>query len=154
MTKYPPVEQLLPHDKPMIFIDHALEILEDSICCSVVISPENPFYSAESQSVPAYVGIEFMAQSIAAWSGYHAKLNNLEPPIGFLLGSRRYSIEATKFPLGQELVIKCQKIIEDKGMAVFSGCIEVEKEVVASCHLNVFVPSDEQLKNMNIRTIE
>ncbi len=42
------------------------------IHCQVDIGDHNLFFNAESQTVPAYVGIEFMAQSVAAWSGYHA----------------------------------------------------------------------------------
>ncbi len=83
MTKLPPIEQLLPHDKPMILVDRALDVQQDTIHCQVDIGDHNPFFNQESLSVPAYVGIEFMAQSVAAWSGYHALTQGEEPPIGF-----------------------------------------------------------------------
>lgn len=65
MTKLPPIEQLLPHDKPMILVDRALDVQQDTIHCQVDIAEHNPFFDSASQTVPAYVGIEFMAQSVA-----------------------------------------------------------------------------------------
>lgn len=79
MTDIPSVDQLLPHDDPMILIDRAISVEALSIHCQVDIGDHNLFFDAESQTVPAYVGIEFMAQSVAAWSGYHALKNDTTP---------------------------------------------------------------------------
>ena len=152
MTSYPCIEQLLPHDRPMILIDRALDIQQDTIHCQVDIGPNNPFFNADSQSIPAYVGIEFMAQSVAAWSGYHALQQGQEPPIGFLLGSRRYTAQLDAFSQGQQLAIYAEKMMEDNGMAVFAARIELAKQLVASCQLNVYVPSEEKLQEMKIRS--
>ena len=152
MTNYPSVGQLLPHDEPMILIDRALDIQQDTIHCQVDIGDKNPFFNAESQTIPAYVGIEFMAQSVAAWSGYHAMQQGQEPPIGFLLGSRRYTSHCDHFNQGQILDVYAEKMMEDSGMAVFTARIEFEQQTVASCQLNVYVPSEEKLKEMKIRS--
>ena len=148
----PPIEQLVPHDKPMILIDRAIAVTQDTIHCQVAIAPHNPFFNVEIQSIPAYVGIEFMAQSVAAWSGYHAQIAGQAPPIGFLLGSRRYTVECDTFPLGQLLDIFAEKVMENNGMAVFSARLEAHGEIIASCQLNVYVPSEEKLKQMKIRS--
>ncbi|RTZ17717.1 3-hydroxydecanoyl-ACP dehydratase [Vibrio aquaticus] len=152
MTNYPDIAQLLPHDEPMILIDRALDIQSDSIHCQVEIGAKNPFFNQQSQTLPAYVGIEFMAQSVAAWSGYHALQKGSEPPIGFLLGSRRYSAHCDSFNNGQLLDIYAEKMMEDNGMAVFTARIEFEQQIVASCQLNVYVPSEEKLEEMKIRS--
>ena len=152
MTNYPPIGHLLPHDEPMILIDRAIDIQQDSIYCQVEIGEKNPFFNAESQTIPAYVGIEFMAQSVAAWSGYHAKQKGEQPPIGFLLGSRRYSSHCDRFQNGQVLDVYAEKLMEDNGMAVFTARIEFEQQVMASCQLNVYVPSEEKLEEMKIRS--
>lgn len=60
MTKLPPIEQLLPHDRPMILVDRAIDIQQDTIHCQVDIGEHNPFFNRDTQTVPAYVGIEFM----------------------------------------------------------------------------------------------
>ncbi|HCG9900865.1 TPA: hotdog family protein [Vibrio parahaemolyticus] len=152
MTKLPPIEQLLPHDKPMILVDRAIDVQQDTIHCQVDIAEHNPFFDSASQTEPAYVGIEFMAQSVAAWSGYHALMKEQAPPIGFLLGSRRYTSECDAFSRGQVLDVYAEKVMEDNGMAVFSARIELQGTVVATCQLNVYVPSEEKLQEMKIRS--
>lgn len=152
MTNIASIDQLLPHDEPMILIDRALEVGQDSIHCQVDISNRNPFFNVEQGTIPAYVGIEFMAQSVAAWSGYHALQEGQPPPIGFLLGSRRYHTNGEAFAEGQTLDIYAEKMMEDNGMAVFTARIEQQGEAVASCQLNVYVPSPQKLKEMKIRS--
>ncbi|HDM8133525.1 TPA: hotdog family protein [Vibrio harveyi] len=152
MTKLPPIEQLLPHDRPMILVDRAIDIQQDTIHCQVDIGEHNPFFNRDTQTVPAYVGIEFMAQSVAAWSGYHALVQGQEPPIGFLLGSRRYTSECDAFTQGQQLDVYAEKMMEDNGMAVFSARMEWQEKTIATCQLNVYVPSEEKLKEMKIRS--
>ncbi|KOO15161.1 3-hydroxydecanoyl-ACP dehydratase [Vibrio xuii] len=152
MTNFPSIDQLLPHDDPMILIDKALDIQTDSIHCQVEIGAKNPFFDQESQTLPAYVGIEFMAQSVAAWSGYHSLQKGDQPPIGFLLGSRRYSSHCDTFQNGQRLDVFAEKVMEDNGMAVFTARIEFEQQIMASCQLNVYVPTEEKLQEMKIRS--
>ncbi len=80
------------------------------------IGDHNLLFNAESQTVPAYVGIEFMAQSVAAWSLHTMRWKNgTTPPIGFLLGSRRYKSLCDEFTQGQTLDIH-EQLMEDSGM--------------------------------------
>ncbi|WP_261817679.1 hotdog family protein [Vibrio gallicus] len=152
MTNYPDIEVLLPHDKPMILIDKAVDIQSDTVHCQVTIGEHNPFFEQQTQTVPAYVGIEFMAQAIAAWSGFHAMQQQKQPPIGFLLGSRRFTTQCDSYQGGITLDIYAQKVMEDNGMAVFSAQIEHDGTQIASCQLNVYVPSPQKLEQMNIRS--
>jgi len=152
MTDIPPVNQLLPHDEPMVLIDRALSIGEESIHCQVDIGEHCIFFNKESQTSPAYLGIEFMAQSVAAWSGYHALAKGHQPPIGFLLGSRRYKAFCDEFTQGQTLDIYAEQLMEDNGMAVFSAKVEHQGELVAQCQLNVYVPTEQKLQEMKIRS--
>jgi len=152
MTDIPSIDVLLPHDAPMIFIDRAVKVEDESIHCQVTISEQNLFFDKETQSIPAYVGIEFMAQSIAAWSGYHAHQKGKEAPIGFLLGSRRYQAQCDEFSIGQTLDIFAEQLMEDNGMAVFTASIELAGEPLAQCQLNVYVPTQEKLQEMKTRS--
>ncbi|MDK9739215.1 hotdog family protein [Vibrio sp. D404a] len=152
MTNMPSIDQLLPHDDPMILIDRAIKVEEQAIHCQVDIGDHHLFYNSESQSMPAYVGIEFMAQSVAAWSGYHALDKGEQPPIGFLLGSRRYTSLCDQFIKGQTLDIYAEQLMEDSGMAVFTARVEHQGEVVAKCQLNVYVPTEQKLQEMKTRS--
>lgn len=152
MTDIQPINQLLPHDEPMILVDRAISVEETSIHCQVDIGPHCIFFDPESQTAPAYLGIEFMAQSVAAWSGYHSLQKGQQPPIGFLLGSRRYKALCDEFTLGQTLDIYAEQLMEDNGMAVFTAKIEFNGELMAQCQLNVYVPSEQKLQEMKIRS--
>lgn len=152
MPEIPTIDKLVPHDNPMILVDRAIEIGATSIHSQVDIDKHLLFFNQETLTVPAYVGIEFMAQSIAAWSGYQALKKGEQPPIGFLLGSRRYKAECDHFVQGQTLDIFAEQVMEDNGMAVFKGHIEYQGNTVAQCQLNVYVPSQEKLQEMKIRS--
>jgi predicted hotdog family 3-hydroxylacyl-ACP dehydratase len=89
-----------------------------------------------------------MAQSISAWSGYHAYLSGQPSPIGFLLGSRRYQVSIEQFNENDTLDIYAEQVMENNGMAVFSGRIEHKGDEIAQCQLNVYVPTKEKLKEM------
>ena len=151
MNKLPPIETLVPHATPMIFVDEAVNIEKKSIHCRVTVKESNLFFNPESRSIPAYVGIEFMAQSISAWSGYHASLKGDDSPIGFLLGSRRYNVSVDQFSEGSILDVYAEQIMENNGMAVFSGRIEHQGNEIAHCQLNVYVPSKEKLQEMKMK---
>ncbi|MDW6001858.1 hotdog family protein [Vibrio mangrovi] len=154
MSNIPAIEQLIPHDSPMIFIDHAIDIQDESVHCQVTIGENNPFFDTISGTLPAYVGLEFMAQTIAAWSGFRALQSGEKPSIGFLLGSRRYQASCDTFAQGQLLDIYAQKVMEDHamGMAVFSAQIENRGEQLAQCQLNVYLPSTATLQQMKLRS--
>ena len=52
-----------------------------------LVVPEAGLFVEDGQ-VPAWVGIEYMAQAIAAWAGCRARAAGKPPQLGFLLGSR------------------------------------------------------------------
>ncbi|MDG3087541.1 hotdog family protein [Vibrio hannami] len=148
MTDLPDVKDLLPHEASMAFIDRLIDVDETSVHCQVDVSESNLFFDKETNGIPAYVGIEFMAQTIAAWSGYHAWRVQNPPPVGFLLGSRRYNTDVSAFESGSLLDVYAEQVMEDNGMAVFTGRIEHDGKSVAQCQLNVYVPSEEKLEEM------
>ncbi|WP_305844721.1 hotdog family protein [Photobacterium leiognathi] len=148
MTNCPPLHQLLPHEAPMILVDELIDVGEKHIHCRVVICPDCLFFDPKTQSVPGYVGIEFMAQTVAGWSGYHAWKKGDDSPIGFLLGCRRYHSELSVFKEHEILDIHAEQIMENNGMAVFDCKIMVNDNIVASSQLNAFVPSKTQLEQM------
>lgn len=144
----PNIADLVPHATPMILVDKLMAVDQQSIHTQVMIKADELFFNPESQSVPGYVGIEYMAQSIAAWSGFQARQKGEPPAVGFLLGSRRYHSECSDFPLDQTLDIYAEQVMENNGMAVFQCRIESQGKILASAQLNAFVPSPEQLNAM------
>lgn len=148
MPKFPDVALLVPHQAPMILIDKLITVDENTIHCQVFITQESQFFEEKTQSIGAWVGIEYMAQTISAWSGYQSFLKNEPSPIGFLLGSRRYNTESDCFHQGDILDIYAEKLMESEGMGAFSCLIKSNESVLASAQLNVFVPNKQQLEDM------
>ena len=64
------IEAVVPHRGRMRMVDQLLANDPDSVTVSAEIRPDNLF--ADAQGVPAWVGIEYMAQAIAAWAGCRA----------------------------------------------------------------------------------
>lgn len=139
------LEQVLPHAAPMILLSRFIEAGTQHARCSVTISETSPFFSAAIAAVPAYVGIEYMAQTIAAFAGANGLARGDNIKIGFLLGCRKYQPEVSQFELGDELTVEVTEVInEPNGLGVFECTIARQQQVLVSAKLNVFQPEDHQ----------
>lgn len=138
-----PIEQVVPHGQPMILIDTLEHFDEDSVRTSLTIRPDSMF--CDGHKVDAWVGIEYMAQTIAAYSGSHARQAGEEVVIGFLVGTRKYHCEVTEFRVSERLDIHASKVIlGDNGLGVFECTITINNRVVAEANLNVFQPPNPE----------
>jgi len=143
MGEYDPIEHLLPHAHPMILIDNVVDFRDDFIHTNVTIKEDSPFF--ENDEVPSYISLEYMAQSVGAWNGLFSRQNNMEPKIGFLLGSRQLNLEVSSFKLGDRLDIYGEVKYSDGEMASFDCWIDKGSERVAHAILNVFQPKNIEL---------
>lgn len=144
MTSHWPIEALIPHSGEMILLDEVLQSDHDSIVASCTPKAEGLLHRADG-SVPAWVGIEYMAQAIAAFAGIEAKRAGQEIRLGFLLGTRHYHSNVTHFLPGQPLMIRAERSIEDSnGLSVFNCTIE-GSDVRVEASINVFQPHDVDL---------
>jgi predicted hotdog family 3-hydroxylacyl-ACP dehydratase len=139
------LEQVLPHAAPMILLSRFIEASDTHAVCSVTITETSPFYQPDSAAVPAYVGIEYMAQTIAAFAGANGLARGEAVKIGFLLGCRKYQPVVTQFNLADELIVSVTEVIsEPGGLGVFDCTIRCQQQVVVTAKLNVFQPDDHQ----------
>lgn len=148
MPDFPDVSSFVPHKAPMILINKLVAVDKSNVHCQVFISEKSQFFDAQSDAVPAWVGIEYIAQTISAWAGYQSSLKGENSPIGFLLGARRYNSECESFVDGCVLDVYAQQLMESDGMSAFQCCIECAGKELISSQLNVFVPTKEQLEEM------
>jgi predicted hotdog family 3-hydroxylacyl-ACP dehydratase len=109
------------------------------------IDESNVFF--EQGGVPAWAGLEYMAQAIAAHSGFAARLRGERPAVGFLLGTRAYSSILSHFPAGAQLTISVEPQIAEGGFASFNCAIETDRPV-ATAVVNVYLPSAEELARL------
>ncbi|MGI2172941.1 thioester dehydrase [Shewanella ulleungensis] len=139
------ISEFVPHRAPMILIDNLLEHQPDNLLTATHISKASAYFDQAINGVPNYVGIEYMAQSIAALAGVEAKLIGEKVRVGFLLGSRKLQMHIDHFVLGQTYHTKVKRLYQEpSGLAVFDCQICHQDHVVASANVNVFQPRDAQ----------
>ena len=67
----PDIRDLLPHSGPMVLLDHVVAADDESLCAAVRVRENSLFYV--DGAVGGWVGLEYMAQSIGAFAGFHAR---------------------------------------------------------------------------------
>lgn len=140
VAAYPPLEQLLPHQSPMILLDRLVAVNGQEGTCEVTVTPHAMFL--EASGVPAFVGIEYMAQSIAAYGGYQAYLAHEPITVGLLLGTRRLALYCQFFELGQTLWIHVAHVWGKHELMRFRCSITsaAAGTLLQQAELNVFKP--------------
>lgn len=137
----PSLDEVLPHAGAMRLLDRLLAADDDHAVATTTVRRDNLF--ADEGGVPAWVGIEFMAQTIAAWAGVRAWRDGGGPALGFLLGSRRYACDVPRFPLGSVLTMTARpELIGDNGLGMFACTLALDGREVARANVSVFQPAD------------
>ena len=135
------IERVVPHRGTMRLVDRLVAWDEDSVAVELRVPHEGPFSHAEG--VPAWVGVEYMAQAIAAWAGCRARSAGREPSIGFLLGTRRYEAQCTYFRSGARLRVEARcELLGENGLGMFACRIMQGEDVLAVANVSVFEPND------------
>lgn len=136
-----PIADLVPHSGSMRLLDRAIAGSDSDFIAEVTIRPDHLFFNGSG--VGAWTGIEYMAQTIAAWAGWHARLQGFTPKIGFLLGSRHYASSVSEFTAGQILQISIHRAFQaNNGLGQFDCRIVIHGQEVATAALTVFEPLD------------
>ncbi|PKI14353.1 3-hydroxylacyl-ACP dehydratase [Colwellia sp. 12G3] len=138
-----PIEAVVPHKHPMILIDELVAYSDLIAQCSLKITSKSNFYNDSTQSVPSYVAIEYMAQSIAAFANANEKDQGGKVAIGFLVSSRKLKVFVSEFTLGMQLIVSIEQLYaEESGLSAFDCFIEHDGKRVAEAKINIFQPQD------------
>ena len=133
------IADIVPHAGKMCLLDKAIDGDAESLRCEVTVKEDGLFFA--DGGVDAWVGIEYMAQAVAAWAGWRARLLGEVPKIGFLLGSRRYECNRPRFALGDNLQVRVHRQFQaDNGIGQFDCRIAIAGHDVAHATLTVFEP--------------
>ena len=149
---WPPraMDDWVPHRGAMSLLGGVVRIEDQAVVAHVVVPAGGLF--ATPDGVPAWVGIEYMAQAIAAWSGARARANGGSPRIGFLLGSRRYEATVPVFAPGALLRVSAQcELIADNGLGMFECRITHDDRLLATGRLSVFEPGPDDTAQQGSR---
>src|SRR5262245_12506179 len=102
----------------MLLLDRVLSYDGQLVVCDLLLGPTSPF--AASGEVPAIVGIEYMAQTIAAGAGLTARAKGQPARMGFLLGCRSLTIAVDSFRVGDRLIIEALRTWGENDLGSFA----------------------------------
>jgi len=136
------LDQWIPQRGSMQLLDRIVEVDAESAVAEVRV-PVDGLFTHDGQ-VPAWIGIEYMAQTISAWAaGRFQGRGGAGPKLGLLLGSRRFEAHCAGFPCGATLRIEARcEIMADNGLGMFDCRVEMDGREVASARVSVFEPDD------------
>ena len=137
------VAELLPHVSNMVLLDRVVEYDQESLIAEVEVRKDGLF--GDGKTIPAWIGIEYMAQTVAAHGGMMCHLVGKPINLGFLLGTRRYISNISDFTVGTRLTVKVNRLIEDQGLGVFD-CQILGDGIDISAKLNVYQPDKAENK--------
>jgi predicted hotdog family 3-hydroxylacyl-ACP dehydratase len=141
-----PITELVPHGSRMTVIDK-LESHDAQRSIAIAdVRADSVFF--DETGVPAWAGIEYMAQTVAAHAGADARQQGARPAVGFLLGTRSYRSDVAEFPLGSRLTITVQPLWSEGGLAAFDCSIGLGGVEVAAAVINAYVPTGEELARL------
>ncbi len=143
-NQLPHIEEVLQHRGNMLLIDHLVKFNNNSIIAEY--SPrKDAWYVNNDGGMPAWIGIELMAQAIAAHVGMFKYNENLPQKNGVLVGTRRYESVIPSFAVGELLQVEVKVIYQDiSGLAAYDCSISCEGSKLATATLKVFEPEDFQ----------
>ena len=142
MNKEYSVAELVPHSGKMSLLSQIIDYGDEWLTAEVHIHEDSTFY--ENGGVPAWIGIEYMAQAVGAYSGLQERLVGEKPKLGFLLGTRNYNCNVTQFPNGAKLIIKVERELQgENGLSAFQ-CSFTADGVEAAASLNVYQPESAE----------
>lgn len=132
-----PTSEFVLHRGSMLLLDQLL-VMEDLMAvCEWRVNKDDYFFFP-GRGVPAYIGIEHMAQCIAIHAGAVERAEGFPPPLGLLLGTRFYRANERYFLEGETYRVECKKLLGDfDGMGSFDCSIATGNRVIVQARLSV-----------------
>ena len=139
-----PIEAIIPHRGTMLLIDAVTAFDEQTLSARATVHAD-AWYADAQGAMPAWIGIELMAQSIAAHVALLAMRGGGRARPGVLLGSRSYKSLQPSFAGGAQLLIHATELLRsDEGHGAYECTIHHDDVCCAEAVIKVFQPSDFQ----------
>jgi predicted hotdog family 3-hydroxylacyl-ACP dehydratase len=123
---FPPIDALLPHRGTMQLLAQVLSYTEETLSASARVDG-TAWYADSEGAMPAWIGIELMAQAIAAHVALRSRLEGRPPQPGVLLGARRLDIGIQAFARDALLRIDVRETIKvDGGHGAYDCAIHAD----------------------------
>ena len=135
------IAELLPHGPGFLLLDRLVGYDAESTTCEVTIRPDSRF--SDGSKVPAWAGLEYMAQALGAYCGISRLQKDKAIQIELLLGTRAFDCAVPEFPVGARLEVRARQVYWDPdGACAFACEIRQDGAVVATAEIKGFEPDD------------
>jgi predicted hotdog family 3-hydroxylacyl-ACP dehydratase len=141
-----PIETILPHRGTMLLLDRVSACTDETLTAYASVRAD-AWYADADGAMPAWIGIELMAQAIAAHVGLLAMRAGGKARPGVLLGSRRYEAHIPAFARDAQLRIEAKELLrghDGQGHGAYECAIHHDSVCCAEAVIKVYQPADFQ----------
>ncbi|WP_309387042.1 hypothetical protein [Cerasicoccus frondis] len=130
----PHIRELIPHEPPMVLIDHITQLDQNHVCGETTLSPGS--LDANGHGVPAAWSLEIVAQACAALIGHCHRHQGFRG--GRLIKSTRWELNAQHLPTEQLLTVKASlDAASELGVFMFNGALHAGSIQLAAGQLTI-----------------
>jgi predicted hotdog family 3-hydroxylacyl-ACP dehydratase len=141
-----PIETILAHRGTMLLLDRVSACTDETLTAFASVRAD-AWYTDADGAMPAWIGIELMAQAIAAHVGLLALRAGGKARPGVLLGSRRYEAHIPAFARDAQLRIEAKELLrghDGQGHGAYECAIHHDSVCCAEAVIKVYQPADFQ----------
>ncbi|ALL66082.1 3-hydroxydecanoyl-[ACP] dehydratase [Paraburkholderia caribensis MBA4] len=139
---FPPIDTILPHRGTMLLVDGVSACGDEALTAYASVRGD-AWYADEDGAMPAWIGIELMAQGVAAHVALLAMRAGGRARPGVLLGTRSYQAHVSAFARDARLTIDVQEVLRsDAGHSAYECTIDHDGTRYADAVIKVFQPGD------------
>jgi predicted hotdog family 3-hydroxylacyl-ACP dehydratase len=122
----PPVEELIPHRPPMLFVERILGEADDGATCLGRV-PDGCALVTRGLA-PAFVALEFAAQTAAVWEALRRSrdADTAGPRMGYLVSLRDVIVHRSTIPAGADLIASVRLSALAPPLATYGVDVAVE----------------------------
>ena len=124
---FPQVGELIPHARRMLLLERVIEHGPEHTVCSANPAGHELFRDAAGR-VPAWVGLEYLAQCMAVYGSLVARAEGRPPRLGPFIGGRRLELRVDHFQPDQVLRVTVRHLRGERGLVAFDGRIQADAD--------------------------
>ena len=113
---------------------------DKTIIAEVAVKRTSTFF--KNGSIPSWIGVEYAAQAVAAFSCICAKTKGEKKRVGFLLSCRRYQCIQDKFLEGDVIEVHATEEFNDGNMGGYNCALYIKGHEVATVTLSAYIPDN------------
>ena len=135
-SEFPPIEELLPHEDPMVLIDR-LEAWSNGGGQAIMrVRADTRFVEGRTLATPFL--LEHMAQTIAACLGYEAYQDGRGVKQGMIINCKTFTAHVPATEVGDELTLEARREQTTDALSRYSCSVHRGSEPIADSTMTLF----------------